>query len=70
MNRYVTSAHAAADGSFTIASLPAGPYFAAVLQAAVDDEWQAPENLERAQGSATKFILTEAESKALQVVVK
>jgi protocatechuate 3,4-dioxygenase beta subunit len=70
MNRYVTSARAAADGSFTIAALPAGHYFAAVLQAVVDDEWQAPENLERAQGSATKFILTEGENKSLQLVVK
>ena len=69
MNRHVTSARAAADGRFTIAALPAGSYFAAVL-AGVDDEWQAPENLERAQGSATKFILTEGESKAIQVVVK
>jgi hypothetical protein len=69
MNRHVKSARASADGRFAIEPVPAGTYFAAVLDAVADDDWQAPENLERIQRAATKFIVMDGELKTLALVV-
>jgi protocatechuate 3,4-dioxygenase beta subunit len=70
MNRYVTSSRAAADGTFRIAALPPGAYFAAVVEPVGDSEWMAPENLDRLRAAATKFILVEGEKKTLRLVLR
>jgi protocatechuate 3,4-dioxygenase beta subunit len=70
MNRYVTSARAAQDGTFRIAAMPPGTYLAAVVPATDDAEWMAPENLERLRPAATKFILVEGEKKTLRLVLR
>lgn len=69
MNRYVTVARAGDDGTFKVAALPAGAYLAAVVDRVADEEWMAPENLERLRSSATKFAIADGENKALRLIV-
>jgi hypothetical protein len=69
MNRRVVSARAAEDGTFVIANLPAGSYFAIALDQVTDGEWAEPANLEKLKTKATSFKISDGELKELSLVV-
>ena len=69
MNRYVLVTRAADDGTFNIAAVPAGTYLAAIVDRVADEEWLAPENLERLRSSATRLAIAEGETKTVRLIV-
>ncbi len=65
LNRYVASATAGADGSFSVSPLPAADYLVAVVDELVDGEWAEADYLERLRATATRVTLGDGESKAI-----
>ena len=61
MTRYVTSARPDAQGRFSIASLPAGTYFAAVVAGPAPDDWAGPEFLAALRETGTTVRLRAAD---------
>jgi hypothetical protein len=69
-SRYVRTAVAAADGTFSIAGLPPAPGYLAVAVAALEEgEGEDPDFLARIRDRAVRFDLAEGESHAMDVSV-
>ena len=61
--RRVKSARPAADGAFTIKDLPPGDYLLAAVTDVDQDEWQAPDFLEKLSTAAIKISIADGEKK-------
>lgn len=68
MNRFVVSARPAADATFSVEGLPPGTYLAAAVPTLVDGEWAEADSLERLTAQATRFTLSEGETRTLTLV--
>lgn len=68
--RMVMSAKTDKDGAFSVAALPAGNYFVAVVPQLVDGEWAAPTNLEKLRMTATPFKIGDGEQKTLTLTIR
>jgi hypothetical protein len=55
------------SGRYRIRSLPAGSYYAIAVDYIPQGEWGDPDTLERLKSKATRFTLTEGESKTLDL---
>jgi hypothetical protein len=59
-----------ADGAFSLASIPAGSYLAATVQAEDRDRWADPEFLESLRPAATAFTAANGSTATVSLVVK
>ncbi len=70
MTRYVASARPDAQGRFSISSLPAGTYHAAVVAGPTPDDWASPDSLAALREAATTVRLAAAKEETVALEVK
>jgi hypothetical protein len=66
-SRYLALARPRDDGSFRVATLPPGEYFAVALIRMDINDWQDPETLEALSRSATTFVLGPGDTRTLDL---
>jgi len=69
-SRFVLLARPTQQGRFDVRGMPPEEYLAIALPNVVGGEWQDPEFLQQLRGQATSFVLTEGESRTLQLKLK
>ena len=69
LTRYVRFDRRPAGGAVTITGLPAGDYYAAVVDI-LEPDWASPARLEELRRTATPFTLNDGEAKTLTLIRK
>jgi len=69
-SRFVRMARPAQDGRFEVRGLPTQDYLVIALPSVVGSEWQDPEFLQQLRSQATSLVLTEGESRTLELKLK
>src|SRR5262249_20725467 len=69
-SRFVQLVRPTQQGRFDVRGIPPEDYLAIALPNVVGSEWQDPDFLKQLRAQATSFVLTEGESKTLDLKLK